>query len=193
MTVKFNPLVDSTMKPPERAHAFQINKTALAAPGIDRRVMLDTLGSSAIGPATSNFQRAWCNFTNLTILLFHNDAGAQVNNTTATDSAVLLPVVDGPVTDCRKKNNWFVRVQLNLDFASLVNLDPPGVTVLRVKFYIKLPQSSRDMINSSGVAYHLTTFLGPDNICLIPAAEFSRDILAGTLQDGPIDLLCPDF
>ena len=45
MTVKFNPLVDSTMKPPERAHAFQINKTALTAPGIDRHVMLDTLGA----------------------------------------------------------------------------------------------------------------------------------------------------
>ncbi len=43
------------------------------------------------------------------------------------------------------------------------------------------------------MAYHLTTFLGPDDICLIPAAEFPRDILAVTLQDGPIDLLRPDF
>ena len=29
MTVKLYPVVDLTMKPPERAHAFQINKTAL--------------------------------------------------------------------------------------------------------------------------------------------------------------------
>ena len=72
-------------------------------------------------------------------------------------------------------------------------MDPPGVTVLRVEFYIELPQSSRDLTNGSGTAYRLTTFLGPDDIRLIPAAEFSRDILAVTLQDGPIDLLRPDF
>ena len=202
MTVKLYPVVDSTMKPPERAHAFQINKTALAAPGIDRRVMLDTLGAQlnlsaivdgVLGDWTRHFQRAWCNFHHLTILSFHNDAGAQVNDTTTADSAVLLPVIDGHVADCRKKNIRFVRVQLNLDFASLVTLDPPGVTVLRVEFYIELPQSSRDLTNGSGTAYRLTTFLGPDDIRLIPAAEFSRDILAVTLQDGPIDLLRPDF
>jgi len=116
-----------------------------------------------------------------------------VNDTTTADLAVLLPVVDVPVTDCRKKNIRFFRVQLNLDFASLVTLDPPGVTVLCVEFYIELPQSSRDLINGSGTPYPLTTFLGPDNIRLIPAAEFSRGILAVTLQDGPIDLLCPNF
>jgi len=117
MTVKLYPLVDSTMKPTERAHAFQINKTALTAPGIDRRVMLDTLGAQlnlsaivddVLGDWTRHFQCALCNFDNLTILSFHNDAGAQVNDTTAADSAVLLPVVDGPVADCRKKNIQFV-------------------------------------------------------------------------------------
>ena len=202
VTVKLYPIVDSTIKPPERAHAFQINKTALTAPGIDRRMMLDTLGAQlnlstivdgVLGNWTRHFQRAWCNFANLTILSFHNDAGAQMNNTTAADSAVLLPVVDGPVNACRKQNIWFVRVQLNLDFASLITLDPPGVTVLRVEFYIELPQSSRYMINGAGGAYCLTTFLGLGDICLIPAAEFSRDILTVTLQDGPIDLLRPDF
>jgi hypothetical protein len=129
MTVKLYPVVDSTMKPPERDRAFQINKTALAAPGIDRRVMLDTLSAQlnlsaivdgVLGDWTRHFQRAWCNFANLTILSFHNDAGAQVNDTTTADSAVLLPVIDGPVVDCRKRNIRFVRVQLNLDFASLV-------------------------------------------------------------------------
>jgi hypothetical protein len=33
------------MKPPECAHAFQTNKTALSALGINRRTMLDTLGT----------------------------------------------------------------------------------------------------------------------------------------------------
>jgi hypothetical protein len=45
MTLKLYPVIDSMIKPPERAHAFQINKTALAAPGIDCRMMLDTLGA----------------------------------------------------------------------------------------------------------------------------------------------------
>jgi hypothetical protein len=41
-TVKLNPIVDLSMKSPERAHAFQTNKTALSAPGINRCAMLDT-------------------------------------------------------------------------------------------------------------------------------------------------------
>ena len=38
-----------------------------------------------------------------------------------------------------------------------------------------------------------TTFLGPDDICLVPTAEFSRDILGITVQDGQINLLRPVF
>ena len=47
MTVKLYPIDNLTMKPPEHAHAFQINKTALAAPGIDRRMMLNILSLGA--------------------------------------------------------------------------------------------------------------------------------------------------
>ena len=77
MTVKLYLIVNSTMKPPERSHAFQINKTALAAPGIDHSMMLDTLGAhfnlstivdGVLGDWTHHFQCAWCNFDNLTIL-----------------------------------------------------------------------------------------------------------------------------
>ncbi len=128
--------------------------------------MLDTLGAQlnlsaiidgVLGDWTRHFQRAWCNFANLTILSFHNDAGAQVNDTTAADSVVLLPVIDGPVVDCRKRNIRFVRVQLNLNFASLVTLDPPGVTVLRVEYYIELPQSSRDLTNGQRQRHGLSS------------------------------------
>jgi hypothetical protein len=46
-------------------------------------MMLDTLGAQlnlsaivdgVLGDWTRHFQRAWCNFANLTILSFHNDA-----------------------------------------------------------------------------------------------------------------------
>jgi hypothetical protein len=45
MTVKLYPIVNLSMKLPERAHAFQINKTALTTPSIDHRMMLNTLGA----------------------------------------------------------------------------------------------------------------------------------------------------
>jgi hypothetical protein len=101
------------MKPLKHAHAFQTNKTALSIPGIDRRAMLDTLGTQlnlsaivdgVLGDWTRHFRRNWCNFAHLTILSFHSDAGTQVNDTCdANDSAVLLPVVDGPLENCRKQ------------------------------------------------------------------------------------------
>ncbi len=106
-TVKLYPIVDLSIKPPKHAHAFQTNKTALSIPGIDCRAMLDTLGAQlnlsaivdgVLGDWTRHFRRNWHNFAHLTILLFHSDAGMQMNDTCdANDSAVLLPVVDGPL------------------------------------------------------------------------------------------------
>jgi hypothetical protein len=84
MTIKLYPVISSTMKPPERVHAFQINKTALATPGINCRMMFDTLSAqlnlSAIVDSILNdwhrhFCCNWSNFARLTILLFHKDAG----------------------------------------------------------------------------------------------------------------------
>ncbi len=61
------------------------------------------------------------------------------------------------------------------------------------EYYIKLPQGHQDLVDGHWQQYCLTTFLGPDDICRMRPQEFSRDILVVTLQDGPIDLLCPDF
>jgi hypothetical protein len=55
------------------------------------------------------------------------------------DPLVLLPIVNGALANFRKKDVKFVRVQLMLDYASMVNVNPPGATVLRTEFYIKLP------------------------------------------------------
>jgi hypothetical protein len=139
MTVKLYPIINLTMKLPKRAHAFHVSKTVLMAPGIDRYVMLDVLGaqlnlSTIVNGIRSDwyrhYRRNWSNFNNLTILLFHNDSGAQVDDTTtAKDSAVLLPVTNGPIPSCHKQNIRFVWVQMNLNFASLVTLDNPGVIV----------------------------------------------------------------
>ena len=49
------------------------------------------------------------------------------------------------------------------------------------------------MMNGNNQPYPLTTWLGNADFCIIAAADFACDVLAHTLQDGPIDLLCPDF
>jgi hypothetical protein len=202
-TVKLYPVITSAMKPPERAHAFQINKTALSVPGINRRAMLDTLGTQISLNATvdstvdnwyRHFDRNWCNFAHLSILSFHNNAGAQVVDlVTAADPSNLLPVQDGAMANCRRANIKFVCVQLNLDFAMLVTLRPPGNTTLRTEYYTKLPQASCDLTSGNNQAYPLTTYLGPGNVRTIAATDFKCDILAHTLQDGPVDLLLPTF
>ncbi len=195
-------MVNLSMQAPKHTHAFQTNKATLSIPGIDRRAMLNTLGAQlnlsaivdgVLGDWNRHFCRNWCNFAHLTILSFHSNAGTQVNDTTdSNDSAVLLPVINGPYADCHKQVR-FVLVQLNLDFASLVPSGVQGLTILRVKYYIKLLQSSQDMLNDNAQNYRLTSWLGASNLQTIPAVEFAQNVLAHTLQDGPINLLCPDF
>ncbi len=173
-----------------------------ATPGIDCRAMLDTLGAQlnfsaivdgVLGDWNRHFHCNWCSFPNFTILLFHSNTGTQVNKTTtADDMVVFLPVVDVALATCRKQVR-FVCVQVYLDFSSLVTAGLQSVTVLRVEYYIKLPQGLGNMQNDNGGAYHLTILLSPGNLRTIPAADFSHDILATTLQDAPFNLLHPEF
>jgi hypothetical protein len=170
------------MQPPEHAHAFQVNKIALAAPGINRCTMLDTLGAQlslsatvdgTLGSWDSHFICNWCNFAHLSILSYHNDARAQVVDAViAADSAVLLTVQDSAADKCRRANIKVACVQLNLDFSALVILWPPSNTILRAKYYIELPQNSCNMTIASNQAYHLTTNLNPGDLRDMAAKEF---------------------
>jgi hypothetical protein len=63
---------------------------------------------------------------------FHNNAGSQANDTTTTNNlAILLPVINGADPVCRKQHIPFVCLQMNMDFASIVTVNPPGMTVLQ--------------------------------------------------------------
>ena len=66
-----------------------------------------------------------------------------LNTATAADSAILLPVQNGVLANCRQQDVRFVRVQVSVDYS----YRSPGVTPLRLDFYIELPQESRAMIN----------------------------------------------
>jgi hypothetical protein len=68
----------------------------------------------------------------------------------AANTAILLPVIDGAIANCCRPNVKFVRVQISLDFRALANVDPPGLTTLRVVYYVELPQTSRAMVNGAG-------------------------------------------
>ncbi len=124
------------MLPNERAHAFHMNKTTLAMQNLDLWLQLDALGTqlnlSATVDGTINdwvqfFYDKWFNFSKLTILSFHNAKGNIMTTTTKTaDPTVLLPVQDGILADCRKKDVKFVRVQLTIDYSSLINVTPVG-------------------------------------------------------------------
>jgi hypothetical protein len=201
-TVNLYPVVDHTMMVHKRAHAFQINKNALSSQALDLRVMLEALGQQLnlsasvegmIGGWLRCFQDSWVDFHHLQLLSFLNNAGKEVTDTcSAADPAILLPVVNGALNTCCKAIK-FVHVQLTLDFNPLVSIIPPGPTVLRSAFYIKLPQTSVGLVNDSRVNYTLLTFHGPADLRTLTPAKVRAQILDLTLQHDPLDLLPPSF
>jgi hypothetical protein len=133
------------MPPHERGHAFHINKTGLAAQNIDTRLQLDALGTqlnlSVTVDGTINdwfcfFYDSWFDFLRMTILSFHNVKGDILPDTTeAGDPTILLPIQDGLLANCRKKDVKFVHVQLTLDYSPLVNVTTQaGPTILQTEY-----------------------------------------------------------
>ena len=172
-TVNLYPVIDTTMLIHKRAHAFQINKTALSLQALKLRVMLEALGAqlnlsasvkSMIKEWLRFFQDSWFNFSMLEILSFHNDADGQVNNTTtAANPAIFLPLQDKPINDFCKATK-FIQVQPNLNYAVLANVNPPGPTVLRATYYIELPLTLRALVNGGDGQYSITTFVSPSDL-----------------------------
>jgi hypothetical protein len=204
MTVKLCPKIGPMMQIWERAHAYQINKTALTNLPTDLKLIIDAFGAQLnaslmtegiISDFKRHFHDHWMCFQNLTILSFHDLAGALINDTTSpTDPQVLLPVQDGNLANCCSQGVRFVRIQCILDFASLVTAVPyPTSTILRVSYYIKLPQELRAMTNGAGGAYNLVSFLGVEDLRTLTPAEVKATILDPCLQDGPVLLKASNF
>ena len=198
--------VDETMSDPEKALAFQHNRTALAGADLDQRARMLTLADrmnlmltaeAGLADWERKLPKNWSNFQYLKILSWHDEKGTRINNTTIPgDSSILLPVQDGNVADCRSPGVKFVRVQLELDFADLTiaTANPaPYNVVLRGEYYVQLPQSSHNLNNGAGTTYTLTSWLGPSDLRTMSTVSVQRDILGITHQDGPYDLLAPSF
>jgi hypothetical protein len=93
----------------------------------------------------------------LTILSFHNVKGNIVPDMTEVGNpAILLPVQDGLLADCHKKDVKFVRIQLTLDYSPLINVTTQaGPTILQAEYYIELPQTLQQLFNRQQTAYNL--------------------------------------
>jgi len=145
-------MVDASMSDPEKAMAFQQNKTALASAEFDHkacilaqanRLDLMLTAESSLVDWERKLRRNWANFANLSILSWHSGNGNLLNNTvTATDASILLPVQNGAANTCRVPGIKFVWVQLALNYADLNRIDPAPNTTLRGEYYIQLPQDS---------------------------------------------------
>ena len=173
LQVKVYPTITSVMSVVERAHAFQTTKTAIENLPVELRLIFDAFGSQLNASSTvdgiisgwrRHFDSHWIDFGNLSILSFHDSAGAIVaNTTTAADPHVLLPVINGPRPASRAEDVRYVRLQCTLDFASLVTILPyPTSTVLRVAYYLELPQ---------GIHIYYSHLVSHPHISLCPPFE----------------------
>jgi hypothetical protein len=195
------PKVEPTMPIHERAHTFQVIKSALESLPLDTCLILEAIGmqlncnaqvDDAMFDFCSIFDELWYDFANMVIQSFHNSAGTVIQNTTiAGDPAVLLAVADGPLPACRQQDVCYVSVSCTINFARLITI--PGPTVLRVGFYIKLPQTTRVMVNGLGENYNLTSWLGADDLSVLTRDKVCVQILEPCLRDGPITLGAADF
>jgi hypothetical protein len=192
-------VVNPLMAPHKQVHAFHIDKNTLAAQNINTRLQLDALGmqlnlSMTVDSTINNWFRffydSWFDFLKLTILSFHNVKGNIVLDTTdAGDPAILLPIQDGILANCRMKDVKFVRIQLMLDFFPLVNVTTQaGPTILWGEYYIELLQTSWQLLNGTGTAYNLLTFHGPGDLRTLSPAAIQAQFLDVMFQDGPINL-----
>jgi hypothetical protein len=194
------PKINSSMPIFERAHTFQVVKNTLEPLPIATQIILDMIGmqlncSAIVDGLIYNwritFDEARFDFRNLAIILFHDSAGAQINNTTiASNPAVLLPAQDGAVALCCKQDVRFIRVMCTINFQALITIPNPGPTTLCIEFYIELPQTTVMMVNSNKVAYNLTAWHGAANLAQLVHDQVCATILKPSLQDGPI-LLSP--
>jgi hypothetical protein len=188
VSVSLYPVLTPTMSAAERAHGFHVIKNNLIAANLMPCQLLTALGQQtgqsavvdgAIAGYLRHFHDHWRNFCNLTVLSWHNSAGTIINNTTtAADPAVLLPILNGNLADCRQQDIMFVRVQVTVDYSYSIR----GVSPVRLDFYIELPQTSTAMVNGAGGAYTLVTYSGPADLRTLDTAQSAAVILAHTYQ-----------
>jgi hypothetical protein len=202
-SIKLYPRLTASMPVYERAHAFQVNKTALTnAQGIEISQIHDAFGAQMNSSSTVKglisiwrqyFQEQWMDFTHLAILSFHQSNGNRIDDTTVAGSPeVLLPIIDGSAAACRKPDIKFVRVRCTINFAGLVSVNPyPVHPILRVDYYIKLPQTIQG-VRRGATDINIETFCGAADLRTLSTAAVWV-LLDQIQQDAPVLLKASNF
>ena len=197
-TASLYPKITHEMPNYECAYAYHFNTAALRLLPITPAAYLDALGNQLNAATTVDgnkfdwinyYKKNWCNFDKLTILGFHNSAGMIMNDAhLPNDPKILKPVADNlAANDRRPADVRFVRVKLELDYASYMKEPQPNHT-LSVSFYIELPQDTREIIMGNGQPTMLTTWHGTDDLSSLSVNEIKTQVLARTTYAEPIDL-----
>jgi hypothetical protein len=187
------PKIEPCMPVFERAHAFQVVKSALELLPIDTCLILNAIGTqlncSAIVDSLmfnwqSLFDSAWYNFCNLSIVTFHDSGGAEIKTTTTTGNvATLLPIQDGTKALCCQKDVCLVHIMCNVDFSRLITVPNYRPMVLCIGFYLELSQMTVAMLDGRNVAYNLTTWHGVADLTTLTSNEVHTLIFKLCLQD----------
>ena len=98
--VKLYPVVTADMPIAERAHAFQIAKSAVQGLPVDMRTILDVLGAQLnLSTSFEGYRHDWLNYfkgdkwidmTNCVIESFHDSSGTIINDTTLPGNPFVL-------------------------------------------------------------------------------------------------------
>jgi hypothetical protein len=197
---KFHVLVYPRVTPDmphfELAHAYHVAKSALGLLSITPAQFLDTMGNRLNCSTTvDGFKFDWLNYldenwtdwTNLTVLSFHNSSGRAMNNATVANTMVLKPVANQNNLNRRPEDVAFVRVRLILDFRPLMKADQDN-RILESTFYLQLPQDSITVQDHTGADLVLTTYHGPDDITSLSVEEVRTQILQRAAFAEPLQL-----
>ena len=157
---------------------------------------IGTQTASKYSQWTRGFDAHWPDPSNYTILGFFGTDGARLNSTTtAADPEVLLPIDETTPRTAAQRRSGDVRwahVQCRLPYASVDPESNPPDPTYDYSFYIDLPQSTKQTLNSQGNASAVTTYWGPDDLRTMSKADFKANILLQPpTQRQPYDLLAP--
>ena len=138
----------------------------------------------------------WTDPANFTIRGFYGSNGSRINNaTTAADPQVLLPIDETThraVAQRRPSDVRWALIQCRLVYASLDPECPPPESNYDYEFYVDLPQSTKQTLNSQGNASDVTTYWGSADLRAMSKAVFKADILhQPPTQRQPYELLAP--
>ena len=155
----------------ERTYAFRVNNNLVKAIPINACLNIDIVSVQLNQAAFANgakdewiclFFQNWLTMAHLSIVSFHSSGSVMNNAMTALDTKILLSVVAGDIPTCRPPVVRFICLQFELGcmILSAVLRSP----ILKVVYYLELPQTSVDVTYGHVTDHSLVTCHGAANL-----------------------------